>query len=274
MRDMRDSQDSLGGFPGVAPPAQYGNEQMRFGWADAGIIVPWTVWKQFGDRQIVEENWNAMDLFMNHVNDTKYDHETLCAENGNFQFADWLSYEPLESWAEQVFSAQGLLPDAIGYWNYLSACYWMSDALMMADMAAATGRDAAKYRQMADAARTYIKERFLAEDGTFKIAILNTMQTPALFALKNGLVEGEAKQGCAPACATTSRNTDSACRPDSWAHPSSWPPSRRTAWRTLPTGFSSSTRTPAGSTPWTTEPPPSGNGGTATRWSREWARAA
>jgi len=193
MRDMRDSQDSLGGFPGVAPPAQYGNEQMRFGWADAGIIVPWTVWKQFGDRQIVEENWNAMDLFMNHVNDTKYDHETLCAENGNFQFADWLSYEPLESWAEQVFSAQGLLPDAIGYWNYLSACYWMSDALMMADMAAATGRDAAKYRQMADAARTYIKERFLAEDGTFKIAILNTMQTPALFALKNGLVEGEAK---------------------------------------------------------------------------------
>ena len=33
----------------------------------------------------------------------------------------------------------------------------------------------------------------LNEDGTFKTAILNTMQTPALFALKNQLLEGEAK---------------------------------------------------------------------------------
>lgn len=46
---------------------------------------------------------------------------------------------------------------------------------------------------MADAAKAYIKENFLNEDGTFKTAILNTMQTPALFALKNQLVEGEAK---------------------------------------------------------------------------------
>lgn len=60
MRDMRDTQNSLGGFPGVAPLAQYGDEKMRLGWADAGIIVPWTVWKQFGDTQIIEESWNAM----------------------------------------------------------------------------------------------------------------------------------------------------------------------------------------------------------------------
>ena len=48
---------------------------------------------------------------------------------------------------------------------------------MMRDMAAATGRDAAKYQQMADSAKAYIKENFLNEDGTFKTAILNTMQT-------------------------------------------------------------------------------------------------
>ena len=121
MRDMRDTQNSLGGFPGVAPLAQYGDEKMRLGWADAGIIVPWTVWKQFGDTQIIEENWNAMNLFMNHINDTKYNHETLCGENGNYQWADWLSYEPLESCSGLAFSPQGPLPDAVSYWNYLSA---------------------------------------------------------------------------------------------------------------------------------------------------------
>ena len=68
------------------------------------------------------------------------------------------------------------------------------DAGMMRDMAKATGRDAAKYEAMEAAARAYLQETFLNEDGTFKTDILNTMQTPALFALKNHLVEGAAKE--------------------------------------------------------------------------------
>lgn len=194
MRDMRDSQSPLGGFPGVAPFGQYGNEMMRLGWADAGVIVPWTIWKQFGDKQIVEENWTAMERFMNHVNDTKYDHTTLRAENGNFQYADWLSYEALEACTGLCWGPNGPKPEAIEYWNYLSAAYWAIDATMMRDMAAATGRDAARYAQMTEEAKAYMKENFLNTDGTFKTAVFNTMQTPALFALKNGLVEGQAKE--------------------------------------------------------------------------------
>ena len=194
MRDMRDSQSDQGGFPGVAPFAQYGNEMMRLGWADAGIIVPWTVWKQFGDTQIVDENWEAMNRFMTHIYETKYDHMTLRGENHNYQWADWLSYEPLESCGGLAFSREGPLPEAISYWNYLSACYWAIDAAMMRDMAAATGRDAERYQHMADEAKAYIKEHFIYEDGTFKTDILNTMQTPALFALKTQLVEGKAKE--------------------------------------------------------------------------------
>jgi alpha-L-rhamnosidase len=194
MRDVRDSQNRLGGYPGVAPLAQYGGEYMRLGWADAGVIVPWTVWKQFGDTQIVEDNWAAMEKFVNHINDTKYNHEALRGENANYQWADWLSYEPLESCSGRAFSRQAPLPEAIDYWNYLSASYWAIDASMMADMAAATGRDAEKYRLMADSARVYIRENFLNPDGTFKTEILNTMQTPALFALKNNILQGDAKE--------------------------------------------------------------------------------
>ena len=194
MRDMRDTQSPQGGFPGVAPWGQYGDAgMMRLGWADAGIIVPWTVWKQFADKEIVNENWEAMDRYMNHINDVRYDHVALSGENGNYQWADWLSYEPLESCGGGAFEGGKPRPEAIIYWNYLSASYWAIDAQMMRDMAAATGRDAARYQQMADNARAYLREQFLNEDGTFKTEILNTMQTPALFALKNRLVEGEAK---------------------------------------------------------------------------------
>lgn len=195
MKDMRDSQSKKGGFPGVAPHAQYGNEMMRLGWADAGIIVPWTVWKQFGDTQIVDENWDAMNDFMAHIYETKYNHEALKDENRNYQWADWLSYEPLESCGGGIWAPEGgIRPEAIEYWNYLGASYWAIDASMLVDMAVATGRAAGPYRALVEEAKAFLKSEFFNEDGTFKTEILNTMQTPALFALKNNLFEGEQKE--------------------------------------------------------------------------------
>jgi alpha-L-rhamnosidase len=199
LRDMRDSQSEVGGYPGVAPTSQYGGDMMRVGWADAGIIVPWTIWRQFADNSIVDESWESMEFFMNHVAETKYDHKALAAENGNYQWADWLSYEPLEScgglaFGRDIYGRSSPLPEAIDYWSYLCASYWAIDAGMMRDMAAATGRDAAKYAAMEKEAKDYIRGKFLNPDGTFKTEILNTMQTPALFALKNKLFEGEAKE--------------------------------------------------------------------------------
>ena len=202
MRDMRDTQSATGAFPGVAPLAQYGAEpqsMMRLGWSDAGVIVPWVVWKQFGDAEIVAENWEAMEKLMNHIDETKYDHHALAEENGDYQWADWLSYEPLESCTGTMrdVDAKGnwfTRPETYDYWSYLGASYWAINASMMRDMAAATGRDAAKYEAMTQRAKEYLRTTFLNEDGTFKTEILNTMQTPALFALRNGLVEGAAKE--------------------------------------------------------------------------------
>ena len=202
MRDMRDTQKESGGYPGVAPIAQYGaapTDMTRLGWADAGVIVPWVVWRQFGDTSIVDENWESMEKFMNLIYSTKYNHHALTDDNGNYQWADWLSYEPLESCSgrKDYQDENGnwhTRPEAYEYWNYLSACYWLLDAEMMRDMALATGRDAAKYAKMADEAREYLQTRFIGNDGRFTTEILNTMQTPALFALKCGLADGQAKE--------------------------------------------------------------------------------
>ena len=196
LHDLRDSQSPEGGYPSVAPPGQYGSqpdEYMRFGWSDAGIIVPWTVWKQFGDTSIIEESWESMQRYMEHVNQTKYDHTTLSKENGNYQWGDWLSYEPLESCGGSAFKDGKPLPEAIEYWNFLSASYWAINAAMMRDMARATGRNAKVYETMENDAKQYLREGFFNPDGTFKTAILNTMQTPTLFALRNNLFTGDAK---------------------------------------------------------------------------------
>ena len=201
MRDVRDTQNARGGFAGVAPFAQSGSEptsMMRVGWSDAGIIVPWTIWKQFGDKSIVDECWDSMEKFIDHVAETKYTHTALIEENGDYQWADWHSFEPLEAHSGRAFGPADRnghllrLPDAVDYWNFLSASYWISDAEMMRDMAAATGRDSLKYDAMVAEAREYVKTEFFRPDGSFKTAVLNTMQTPNLFALRDRVFDGEA----------------------------------------------------------------------------------
>ena len=215
MRDMRDTQSPTGGFPGVAPLAQYGagdgkgnGDMMRLGWADAGIIVPWTVWKQFGDNSIIEENWEAMSRFMDHIYETKYEHNVMTGENGNYQWADWLSYEPLESSSGRSHENGRPKPETLVWWNYLSASYWAIDAAMMRDMARATGRATAPYEKMLAEAKDYIREKFLNADGSFHLDILNTMQTPALFALRNELLQGTAKDNMIARLRQNFRNHD------------------------------------------------------------------
>ena len=203
MRDMRDTQHEKGGFPGVAPFAQYGNSYMRLGWADAGVIVSYRIFMQFGDRSIVDANWSAMELFMARMAETKYRTENL-PECGNYQWNDWLSLTKFESCPyKPEYSAFEKGPDgksrpkadALLYWNYLGGCYWVMDSRMMADMAVATGRgaDAAKYRKMAADAEDYMKKTFFSESDGMVVKALRGMQTPALFALRLGLVDGAAR---------------------------------------------------------------------------------
>ena len=65
---------------------------------------------------------------------------------------------------------------------------------MMAEMARAIRKDAQKYVRMAAEAKAYIRGRFFATDDGMILPVFRDMQTPALFALKLGLVEGKAKE--------------------------------------------------------------------------------
>ena len=192
MDDMRDSQDADGSFPGVAPLAQYGALMHQFGWADAGVIVPWTVWRQFGDARIVEENWDSMKRYLALLEEMKFDSPQARAH----QWGDWLSCEKLETCGGGAYET---LPDgtrrpsadALVYWQYLGCCYWLMDSRMMAEMAAATGRDAeaAEYLAMAGRAKDFIRSKFVDPADGMLIGLFRDMQTPALFALRLDLLD-------------------------------------------------------------------------------------
>jgi alpha-L-rhamnosidase len=161
----------------------------RVGWSDAGIIVPWVILKQFGDTSLIKQHWTSMERYINHGAEVNFDHTALFPDNGGYQWADWLSYEALESFTGQPWDANGLRPEAAEYWSYLYGSYWIINAEKMIDMARLTNNDTTKYINMLAQAKEYVTNRFLTPDGEFKLPILNTMQTPALFALRNKLLE-------------------------------------------------------------------------------------
>ena len=64
LRELMESQRPSGTFPGYAPyPFQHGWD---FGtaWCDAGVICPWTIYRVYGDTQIIERCWEPMTRFM------------------------------------------------------------------------------------------------------------------------------------------------------------------------------------------------------------------
>ena len=196
MRDECDSQHTRGGFPSVAPFAQYGNESMCVGWADAGVIVPYTMWKQFGDTRIVKENLAAMEKYMAHVEETKFAFAAIKDDCANGQYADWLSFEDYEpcNGSAYVKAADGSrqpCPDAVRYWDFLGACYWLMDARMLAEMAAAVGNAASAHRWMASAERAlaHIRANFVDPADGMLIAKFRHLQGAALFALRCGVLK-------------------------------------------------------------------------------------
>ena len=195
MKDMRDSQHADGSFPAVAPWAQYGNDGRRVGWADAGVIVPYVMWKQYGDTGIIEENFGAMRRFLEMQASTQYRTRTTELGEPTRQYADWLSfedYEPRNGSAYEMHKGRRLIrPMAVRYWNYLAGCYWHWDALMMAEMCMAIGKrqESEKYRFMADNAMRYVRAEFVDPEDGMLIKPFRHLQGAAVFALKLKVLE-------------------------------------------------------------------------------------
>ena len=168
MDDMADSQHDDGGYPGVAPLAQYGDNNGAVGWADAGIIVPHVLWRMFGDTAVIDEHYDSMVKYMGYLNAN----QGPCPE----PWGEWLAYERNDAQIKE----------------YLARCFWVWDALMLRQMAEATGRadDAARWAESEKTARAFFREHYLDANG--EILPDYKCQAAAVYAIYLDLVEGAA----------------------------------------------------------------------------------
>jgi alpha-L-rhamnosidase len=61
--DLMDGQRSDGQFPKVAP-VKVADDDGGPGWADAGVICPWTIYQVYGDRRLLERQFPSMLKFV------------------------------------------------------------------------------------------------------------------------------------------------------------------------------------------------------------------
>jgi alpha-L-rhamnosidase len=194
IQDIVDAQTSQGAFTNVSPntlPFGEGesegtsawNEEMvgAPGWGDAGVIVPWTTWVQYGDKAVIEENWNAMQRWMEFIQSQNPDF--LRTKGVGPNFADWLA------------------PDENTNKDLLATAYWALIANMMSQMAHAVGKeaDAKRYNEVVQNIRAAFQKAYIKEDGevgtgtqTSYVVALYTKMAPAVLEplLVDKLVKG------------------------------------------------------------------------------------
>jgi len=117
------------------------------GWSDAGVIIPWTSWLQTGDTTAIEENWAAMEKYLNAIDAANPD--GLWKRDAGTHYGDWLS------------------PEGKTDYTLIASAYWAYDVTLMREMAHATGRarDEEKYARLFERIRAAFQRQFVRNDG-------------------------------------------------------------------------------------------------------------
>jgi alpha-L-rhamnosidase len=161
--DLLDAQHPGGAFPDYAP-ANSCPDKGRFGWACAGVVMPWTLWRCYGDTAVIARAWEGMRRFLD-----QRDRTAVGDLNQDWSFGDWVSPAPQT-------------PNEV-----LNPIYHAWAHRMMAEMAEATGRsaDASHHRARFAAVAAAWQARHLAADGR-----IHTSDTQAAYAcaLRAGVI--------------------------------------------------------------------------------------
>ena len=173
--DVEDAQTPEGIFPDIAPRLRedinwvgLGNLGGAAGWADAGIVIPYTFWRVYGDLRLVERHWGAMVRWLDWIE--RHNPNGLRLNQLANNYGDWLCIP-----SDTSFGTHSPMK------NLLATAYWADDAAKMSRLARALGREteAARFQTMFERVRAAFQKEWLLPDG--KLAV--ETQTAYLLAL-------------------------------------------------------------------------------------------
>lgn len=90
LKDVKADQQPNGSIPHVIPNVLGANDGASAGWADVATIIPWDMYVAYGDRQMLETQFESMRKWVDYISSVAKNN----LWNSGFHFGDWLFYRP------------------------------------------------------------------------------------------------------------------------------------------------------------------------------------
>ncbi|HJA11528.1 MAG TPA: glycoside hydrolase family 78 protein [Candidatus Mediterraneibacter merdipullorum] len=160
--DVAAEQTEEGGIPHVVPDVWTGKNvkgkifengtHSAAGWADAAVIIPWTLYLMYGDTSVIVKQYESMKAWI----DFMTAHARDCMWEYRMQFGDWVALDAEEG---SYYGATPLELTNMAYYAYSTGLF--------AEMARVVGKDsdAKAYRTLYEKIRRAYQERYFTEDG-------------------------------------------------------------------------------------------------------------
>jgi alpha-L-rhamnosidase len=152
LRDVVDGQSEHGAFPDVAPAVDRTevNREGAPGWGDAGVLIPWLLYRVYGDLRTLERCFPAMTRWVDWIADGNPDR--IWRHRVGNHYGDWLQI------------------DAETPRDVLATAYFAHSAATVAAAASVLGHtdQAHTYQELAAKISAAFSAEFVAADGTVK----------------------------------------------------------------------------------------------------------
>lgn len=162
LHDLAADQGRDGCVPHVVPNI-FDDMGGSSAWSDAAVICPWEIYRTYGDKAVLEEQFDSMKAWIDWMRERSENGR----RSGGAHFGDWLGLDSPEG------SYKGSTPD-----DLIATAYYKYSTELFIKAAHALGRDVAEYENIpAEAAKAFRREYM--ENGRVK----NATQTACVLAL-------------------------------------------------------------------------------------------
>ncbi len=176
LQDLEADQQENGSIPHVVPNVLGEAWSGAAGWADAGVIVPWTLYQSFGDTRILERQYGSMKAWVDYMAERAAGTGNPYLRQGDFTFGDWLSFNSTRSDYPGAFTDKDLI----------STAFFAHSSSLLSKTADVLGKagDRENYSNLAGKIREAFQQEYITPNGR----VLSNTQTSYLLALRFDLV--------------------------------------------------------------------------------------
>jgi alpha-L-rhamnosidase len=157
LKDVAADQLETGSVPYVIPDVLAGKRNPAggaAGWADAAIIIPWTMYLSYGDKRVLTEQYDSMAKWVEYMRRRAGDDYIW---DGDFHFGDWLAFA----------TTRPDYPGATTSKDFIATAFFAHSTDLMHQIATVLGKeeDAVRYAALFGKIKSAFQKEYVTERG-------------------------------------------------------------------------------------------------------------